>query len=308
MLNKIMVSGRKLKISTAHYPPQSAFVYLVLETCGRLIHASEPFYQLTGYSPSEIAAQPLLRVPSENDVPSLSTAINRAKERNDNWQGELPQLTKKGEIIWLDVRLTAQRDEKGEIFAFVVWGVDITRHIALRERLHFRAHNDVLTRILNRQGYYIRSRKKIRSAQAIGAKTVVAVLDLDKFKSINDRLGHAAGDEVLRCFVNRVKQSISHDTVFGRLGGDEFALTYVKGVDDGPEKEVLQAIVEKMHIPVYLRQHQEIVHLSVSIGAAIYPEHGRHFSTVLKAADDALYIAKRRGGNSISHYQVRHLI
>jgi diguanylate cyclase (GGDEF)-like protein len=105
------------------------------------------------------------------------------------------------------------------VFAFVMLGFDITRHMTIREKLHYRAHNDALTRTLNRQGYFIRSRKKIRAARAHGAHTFVAILDLDNFKNINDDLGHAAGDEVLRCFISRVKNCISHDTLLGRLGG-----------------------------------------------------------------------------------------
>ncbi|WP_342323707.1 sensor domain-containing diguanylate cyclase [Kosakonia sp. BYX6] len=304
MLNEIMVSGRKLEIEAVNYMEDNAFVSLVLDTSGRLIHASPFFYQLTGFTPDEVAGQVLFQSPDESVSISLLMAINSAKSSGDNWQGEISQRKKNGDVIWLDTRLMPKRDDNGEIFAFILLGFDITRHMAIREKLHFRAHNDALTKTLNRQGYYIRSRKKIRAANARDAQIVVAILDLDNFKNINDDLGHAAGDEVLRCFISRVKQCISRTTLLGRLGGDEFALTYIDGVDETAGRGVLQLIVEATRQPMYLHYLQQTVALSVSIGVASYPEHGTNFSSILKAADTALYKVKARGGDNYINYQV----
>ncbi|WP_200552416.1 sensor domain-containing diguanylate cyclase [Kosakonia sp. LAM2021] len=304
MVNEIMVSGRKLEIEAVNYMEDNAFVSLVLDTAGRLIHASPFFYQLTGFTPDEVTGQVLFQTAGDEAEISLTAAINIAKTTGDNWQGEISQRKKSGEIVWLDTRLMPKRDERGEIFAFILLGFDITRHMAIREKLHFRAHNDALTKTLNRQGYYIRSRKKIRAANARGAQIVVAILDLDNFKNINDDLGHAAGDEVLRCFISRVKQCISRGTLLGRLGGDEFALTFIEGVDEPAGRGVLQLIVEATRQPMYLQYLQQTVELSVSIGVASYPEHGPNFSSILKAADTALYKVKARGGDNYINYQV----
>lgn len=304
MVNEIMVSGRKLEIEAVNYMEDNAFVSLVLDTAGRLVHASPFFYQLTGFTPDEVTGQVLFQTADDEAEMSLAAAINIAKTTGDNWQGEISQRKKSGEIVWLDTRLMPKRDERAEIFAFILLGFDITRHMAIREKLHFRAHNDALTKTLNRQGYYIRSRKKIRAANARGAQIVVAILDLDNFKNINDDLGHAAGDEVLRCFISRVKQCISRGTLLGRLGGDEFALTFIEGVDEPAGRGVLQLIVEATRQPMYLQYLQQTVELSVSIGVASYPEHGPNFSSILKAADTALYKVKARGGDNYINYQV----
>lgn len=304
MFNEIMVSGRKLEIEAVNYMEDNAFVSLVIDTSGQLIHASPFFYQLTGFSRDEVLGKVLFQSTDETVAISLAMAINIAKKNGDNWQGEISQPKKNGEMLWLDTRLMPRRDENGEIFAFILLGFDITRHMAIREKLHFRAHNDALTKTLNRQGYYIRSRKKIRAANARGAQIVVAILDLDNFKNINDDLGHAAGDEVLRCFISRVKQCISRTTLLGRLGGDEFALTFIDGVDEPAGRGVLQLIVEATRQPMYLHYLQQTVELSVSIGVASYPEHGPNFSSILKAADTALYKVKARGGDDFINYQV----
>lgn len=160
MFNEIMVSGRKLEIEAVNYMEDNAFVSLVLDTSGQLIHASPFFYQLTGFSRDEVLGKVLFQSTDETVAISLAMAISIAKKTGDNWQGEISQQKKNGEMLWLDTRLMPRRDETGEIFAFILLGFDITRHMAIREKLHFRAHNDALTKTLNRQGYYIRSRKK----------------------------------------------------------------------------------------------------------------------------------------------------
>ncbi|XTZ39156.1 GGDEF domain-containing protein [Salmonella enterica] len=304
MFNEIMVSGRKLEIETVNYMEDNAFVSLVLDLSGHTIFASPLFYQLTGFNNDEVIDQVLFQSTDDELSTSLLTAINSARITGENWQGEISQRKKNGEPLWLDTRLMPRRDENGDIFAFILLGFDITRHMAIREKLHFRAHNDALTKTLNRQGYYIRSRKKMRAANARGAEIIVAILDLDNFKNINDDLGHAAGDEVLRCFISRVKQCISRTTLLGRLGGDEFALTFIKGVDEQDGREVLQLIVEAARQPMYLQYLQQTVELSVSIGVACYPADGPNFSSILKAADTALYKVKAQGGDDFIKYQV----
>jgi diguanylate cyclase (GGDEF)-like protein/PAS domain S-box-containing protein len=307
MLNEIIVSGRTLELKTVHSVEDNAFVSLVFDSAGKLIHASNPFYHLMGFNKDDIAEKVLFPTVSAELSPSLMAAISHIKQSGENWRGEVFQTKKNGELLWLDASLTPRKDEHGVIFAWVMRGFDITRHVTIRERLHYRAHNDALTKTLNRQGYYIRSRKKIRAANARGAHTIVAILDLDNFKNINDDLGHAAGDEVLRCFISRVKSCISSDTLLGRLGGDEFALTFIEGIDEIDGKRLLQLIVEQTRQPMKLAALAHPIELSVSIGVASYPEHGPNFSSVLKAADTALYKVKAQGGDDFINYQVAGL-
>jgi diguanylate cyclase (GGDEF)-like protein/PAS domain S-box-containing protein len=307
MLNEIIVAGRKLELENVHFMEDNAFVSLVFDTAGHIIYASNYFCQLSGFGSDEITGKVLFQATDEIVSSSVLTAINMILLTGENWHGEIYQQKKNGEQLWLDARLTPRRDERGEVFAFVMLAFDITRHMTIREKLHYRAHNDALTKTLNRQGYYIRSRKKIRAAKAHGADTYVAILDLDNFKNINDYLGHAAGDEVLRCFISRVKNCISQDTLLGRLGGDEFALTFIEGIDEPDGRQLLQHIVEQTRQPMKIAAQAQPVGLSVSIGVARYPEHGPNFSSVLKAADTALYKVKAQGGDDFINYQVTGL-
>lgn len=307
MLNEIIVAGRRLDVEDVHFMEDNAFVSLVFDTAGHVIYASDHFCQLSGFSSNEITGKFLFQGTRDELSSSVLTAIKSILLTGENWHGEIYQQKKNGEQLWLDARLTPRRDENGEIFAFKMLGFDITRHMTIREKLHYRAHNDALTKTLNRQGYFIHSRKKIHTARIRGTHTIVAILDLDNFKNINDYLGHAAGDEVLRCFISRVKKCISQDTLLGRLGGDEFALTFIEGVDEIDDRDVLQRIIEQARQPMILPSQTQPVRLSVSIGVASYPEHGANFSSVLKAADTALYKVKARGGDAFINYQVTSL-
>jgi PAS domain S-box-containing protein len=160
MLNEIIVAGRKLELEDVHFMEDNAFVSLVFDTAGRIIFANSYFCQLSGFGSEEITGKVLFRATDEALCSSVLSAINIILLTGETWHGEIYQPKKNGEQLWLDARLTPRKDEHGEVFAFVMLGFDITRHMTIREKLHYRAHNDALTRTLNRQGYFIRSRKK----------------------------------------------------------------------------------------------------------------------------------------------------
>ena len=300
-----MLLEKKLELEDVHFMEENAFVSLVFDTAGRIIFANRYFCQLSGFSSDEIKGKVLFQATDEASSSSVLTAINIILLTGETWHGEIYQPTKNGEQLWIDARLTPRKDEQGEVFAFVMLGFDITRHMTIREKLHYRAHNDALTRTLNRQGYFIRSRKKNpcqpeRMAPTHSWRFLIWITS----KNINDDLGHAAGDEVLRCFISRVKNCISQDTLLGRLGGDEFALTFIEGIDEPDGRQLLQHIVEETRQPMTITSQAQPVGLSVSIGVARYPEHGPNFSSVLKAADTALYKVKAQGGDDFINYQV----
>ncbi len=304
MLNELIVSGRKLELGSVSYMEEDAFISLVLDTQGTVSYANPGYYALTGYDSNDVVNAPLFQQGEEHYTSSLLVALKVSRLTGEKWQGEVFLRKKNNEPLWLDITLLPRFDERGDVFAFILVCFDITHHVTIRERLHYRAHNDAFTNTLNRQGYYIRSRKKFRAAQASGSETVVAILDLDNFKTINDELGHASGDEVLRHFTSRVKQCIGDATLLGRLGGDEFALTFIDGVDEHDGELLLQHIIEQTRRPMYLHTIRHQVELSVSIGVASYPKHGTHFASILKAADTALYKVKALGGNDFINYQI----
>ena len=303
MLNEIIISGKKLDLGNFNYMAANAFMSLILDMQGNAIYANNYFCRVTGFTAEDIVGRSVFEFIASEEGSLLSDYMETAIATGEHWRGEIRYQRNNGEMLWLDATLVPRHDTTGDIVALIMICFDITQQVIIRERLHYRAHNDALTKTLNRQGFYIRSRKKISIANARNEQVVIAILDLDNFKDINDYYGHAAGDEVLRSFSSRIKNCLAQGTLLGRLGGDEFALTFIKGIDELDVQQLFQQIVEQTQTPLRLQSTQQEISLSVSIGVASYPCHGVNFSSVLKAADSALYHVKSRGGDGFMHYQ-----
>ncbi|MFS2221806.1 diguanylate cyclase domain-containing protein [Pantoea sp. B65] len=301
MLNEIMISGRKLDLTDIHSVEGNVFMSLILDLHGGIRYANPLYCQCSGYSCEELIGEPFRLY---DDIVLLQKwRDEKITNPEGNQRLELRQRKKNGDIFWLDITLVPLRDKQDEIVGFSMICFDVTRQVLIRERLHFRAHNDALTKTLNRQGYYIHSRKIINVAKGLQSLVAVAILDLDGFKKINDELGHAAGDEVLRDFTLRVKSCLPDDAVFGRLGGDEFALTFIEKQQGAESEALFSRIVDQVNKPILIRNIEKTIFPSVSIGYAHYPRDGTHFSSVMRAADMALYRVKSLGGNNSFYYK-----
>ena len=134
--------------------------------------------------------------------------------------------------------------------------------------------------------------RALRSAAKINEKVAVLFLDSDRFKVINDNFGHAAGDAVLVAVANRVRAQLREDDLVARLGGDEFAILLAPLHNPEDAQRIADQIIASMDVPITLPDHSQVL-TSLSIGIAIYPEHGATPGTLLNAADAAMYQAKR---------------
>jgi diguanylate cyclase (GGDEF)-like protein len=162
------------------------------------------------------------------------------------------------------------------------------------------AHHDALTGLPNRLLLNARLEHSLQHARREGTNVAVLFLDLDRFKKINDSLGHPVGDRLLQLVAERLSVSIREEDTVARLGGDE--LTIVLGhVDDARHAAtVAQAVLDKLSKPFELEGQD--VFLSVSIGICLYPHDGRDVTTLLKNADAAMYMAKSEGRNGYHFY------
>ncbi len=160
------------------------------------------------------------------------------------------------------------------------------------ETLAHQANHDSLTGLPNRAFFEGRMVRALRSAAKINEKVAVLFLDSDRFKVINDNFGHAAGDAVLVAVANRVRAQLREDDLVARLGGDEFAILLAPLHNPEDAQRIADQIIASMDVPITLPDHSQVL-TSLSIGIAIYPEHGATPGTLLNAADAAMYQAKR---------------
>jgi len=174
------------------------------------------------------------------------------------------------------------------------------------EIIRHQAHHDILTNLPNRRLFLERLHQTLAQARRHGHLGSVFFLDLDNFKPVNDSLGHAVGDELLREVASRLHHSIREEDSAGRLGGDEFVILLVE-LDNNPDQATHQAqiVAEKIQLalslPYSIQGHD--IHITASIGVSLFPREGENIDAILKHADTAMYHAKAAGRNAVRLYQ-----
>ncbi|MGA3158060.1 MAG: EAL domain-containing protein [Steroidobacteraceae bacterium] len=196
---------------------------------------------------------------------------------------------------------------EGQVLAIVR---DISERKAAESRIHRLAYFDTLTGLPNRTQFSVQLERRILAAQAQGQKFAVFVMDLDRFKYVNDTLGHGVGDHVLRSVTARLSSLLEYPDCVARLGGDEFALL-VTAEPAAKVAQIAAAIITALEEPIVYEEQP--LDVGVSIGIATYPEHGSAADTLVRNADIAMYVAKRsRSGYALydpqyDSTQQRHL-
>jgi diguanylate cyclase (GGDEF)-like protein/PAS domain S-box-containing protein len=226
--------------------------------------------------------------------------IHAVFQTGENSEFELRWLNKIGSEIYSHVRMTAERDAAGCVVGVLAIGRDISELNEHRKRVHQMAFYDTLTLLPNRALFNDRLHQMLTDASWHAHLAGVMLLDLDRFKIVNDTLGHPAGDELLREAAARLSLCVrGYDTV-SRLGGDEFAilLPEIRSGDD--LGRVASKIVESFKEPFHLAGKE--VFVTASIGISVYPADGRDSADLLKQADSAMYFAKKSGRNTFRFF------
>ncbi len=262
-----------------------------------LEYASEGCLPLTGYAPADLVENrtvSFLELIHPGDRARVQTELEEKLERNDRCTLEYQIICADATVKWVSERAQAVRNAAGTIIALEGIIDDITDRKRFEDRLSFLAQYDVLTGLPNRALFYDRLRQAVGRAKRDQTMAGLMFLDLDRFKQINDTLGHAAGDRVLKVVAERLKGFLREVDTIARLGGDEFTVI-IEGVS-APEQ--MTAVAEKIRIalnePVKLDSRDMSV--STSIGITLYPQDGEDIEQLVKNADIAMYHAKQRGG------------
>ncbi len=209
------------------------------------------------------------------------------------WSGEIRYTIQTGKIESEWLTLSSVKDERGTVSNYVGVFSNVSQLLKQKNTLESLANYDVLTSLPNRFLLKDRLEQAIVNSNRNFEKFAVCYLDLDNFKPVNDRFGHAAGDQLLCEVANRFKRIIRRNDTVARIGGDEFVIILRQIKNEEDCKDILNRLLVDISQPVQIGTETTLV--TTSIGVAIYPQHGHDFESLLKIADKAMYSAKQRG-------------
>lgn len=255
---------------------------------------------MTGRPSAELIGQRLdasLRLWSDE---TLDPDIQAALDRCGHWQGEIEQRHANGSTIPCLVSLMRVPDDAGQPVHYVGFVKDLSETVEARRRIEQLAFNDALTGLPNRLRLTERLEFSIELARREDTRFAVLFIDIDRFKHINDSLGHVFGDRVLIEVARRIQQCLRHVDTIARLGGDEFVLLLHR-VEAREAELVARRLLETMDQPFELDGLK--FSLSCSIGIALYPEDGETLDDLIKNADSAMYHVKEHGRGDCCFYQ-----
>ena len=263
---------------------------IVICSDGIIRYGNSAFSRITGMAPEEIAGRPFRDFLTEVDYARAMSLMRQS----ENTPFEAALRTRDGTSI--SVELVARPMDVGRSHDQIFALRDLTEQKRSQAQIEFLAHHDALTELPNRSLFKTRFQQELAGAARRGEKLAVMCLDLDRFKDINDTLGHGAGDMLLRQVAERLSACIRETDVVARLSGDEFAILQVGIAQPSGATRLAARIHQVLAEPVNLDGNETPV--GVSIGISIFPDDGTSGTNLLRNADMALYRAKADGRNT----------
>src|SRR5574343_41376 len=273
---------------------------LITDADNRIVTVNPAFTQLTGYEPAEAIGRNPNFLSAGRTTPEEYAQLWSSLNEVGFWQGEIWDRRKDGGVYPKWMSISVIRNEDGSVRYYVAHFTDVSSERAAEERLHHIAHHDVLTGLFNRLSLKGHLDQALAAARRDGSRVALLFIDLDRFKTINDTLGHHVGDELLIEVGKRLQETVRESDVVARLGGDEFVIM-LTGIE---HSSAVAVVAEKLVFNIgrtYLIGGFDL-YTSPSIGIAIYPTDGQDGETLMKNADAAMYHAKMAGRDNFQFF------
>ena len=265
------------------------------------ISVNHAFSYMTGYTEDEVIGLPSSLLDSSQHPPQFYEQMRISMQQTGRWSGEMWQRRKDDEEFLCSIEAAEVIEPGGKRGYFVAVLNDITEKKRAEQELRYLANFDTLTGLPNRALLSERLARAIVRARRQDTLVGVLFLDLDRFKEINDSLGHTAGDRILKAVAARLQSIAGPADTVSRLGGDEFTMVLEDLVGAEAAFEVARKLLASFSTPLVIDDRSEIS-ITPSIGISIYPAHGLAPTDLLKHADSAMYQAKANGRNTYLVY------
>ncbi|GAB4346235.1 MAG: hypothetical protein Kow006_04440 [Gammaproteobacteria bacterium] len=273
---------------------------IITDADQRILAVNPAFTRITGYSEEEVLGNKPGLLRSGRHDRDFYLALWASIHETGQWQGEIWNRRKCGEIYPQLLTISAVKDAEGRVVNYIGVFADISRVKESERRLEHLAHHDPLTDLPNRLLFRARLEHAIQQARRKGRKLAVLFIDLDRFKHINDSLGHAVGDLLLTQVPQRMQVRVRQGDTLSRLGGDEFTVL-LEDIDGTREAALVAEKLLRGFEGVFEVEGREF-YLTASIGIGLFPDDGEEAETLLRNADAAMYLAKEQGRNSYRFY------
>ena len=289
----------KLKLASLVYQ-HSSEAMMVCDANNDIIAINAAFTHMTGFTTEDVIGKNPRLLSSGRQGDAFYATMWDELRANDQWQGELWNRCKDGReyLEWLTINII--RDDIGNIHRYVALFSDITEKKESEELIWQQANFDTLTNLPNRRMFRDRIDHEIKRSKREGLQLAILFIDLDRFKEVNDTLGHSKGDTLLVEATRRILECVRESDTVARLGGDEFTLILSELDDLASVERISQNILQKMATPFKLGE--DIAYISASIGITLYPNDGKEVDDLLKNADQAMYAAKDLGRNRYQYF------
>ncbi|HQS66223.1 MAG TPA: EAL domain-containing protein [Sulfuricurvum sp.] len=283
---------------------QSNNAVLITNPKGVIEYANQAFVQLNGYELIELLGKTPKVVKSHLNTPALYREMWSTISDGRTWKGEFKNRKKNGAIYWCYETISPVMDTDGKITHYIAVIEDIEKRKTTEEHIKQLVHYDALTNLPNR--HYFKEKLDAHIIQACKENKVFGLIyiDLDRFKMVNDSLGHTVGDTLLQTLAERLLLIDGHKTFVSRFGGDEFAIITDFTDTQHPIEMFIERIHDAIKEPFFIAGDD--IFMTASMGVSLYPQHGDDAESLIKASDIAMYGAKLQGKNTHLFFEPIH--
>ena len=285
----------ELKISAA-VMENAAEGIMVTDSDNQIIRVNPAFSVITGYRPAEVLGKNPHVLSSGRNDGAFYKKMWEAINQQGRWSGDIWNRRKDGAAILCSMAISAISEHESGVGRYVATFTDITKRKEAEDLLRHRASSDPLTDLPNRALFFDRLQQALSQGRRYSHAFALLYVDLDHFKAVNDKMGHAAGDELLIETSRRLLDAVRESDTVARLGGDEFAIILARVQGPHEVEEIAQRIVDNLAKPFKLEAG--VAKVSGSIGIALFPLAGEDADRLTHNADRALYAAKAAGRNT----------
>jgi diguanylate cyclase (GGDEF)-like protein/PAS domain S-box-containing protein len=280
---------------------QSPVSVVIADLKGRIEYVNPKFCEVMGYDRDEVIGKRVHILGGETNSPGELQQIRKKLIGGNIWKSEFRIRRKNGLTCWESTVIAPIRDADGNTTHYLAVKEDITERKAFEQKLLEQATHDQLTGLPNRFLAFDRLKQMLKHANRYHSRIGVIYIDLDNFKTVNDSLGHALGDDLLVKVAKRIHSQLRAENTLCRLGGDEF-MALVPDLKNPIEdlKAILNRVIASLQSPFHLNDREIII--TLSLGIALFPDDGSDVGTLMSHADIAMYEAKRLGRNTFCFF------